>query len=424
MTKFIFFITVFNTFFGFSQTVSTVAGTTSGYLDGSVNIAQFKDPLGICTDNNGNIFVADRSNNRIRKIDASGTNTVTTIAGSGVEGYADGIGTSAIFGAPKGICIDALGNLYVTDFWNFKIRKITPTGIVTTLAGSTQGFANGNGTAAQFGYLEQICIDALGNLYVADAGNSKIRKITPSGTVTTVAGTTSGYLDGVGTIAKFDYPNGICIDGNNNLYVAEYFSHKIRKITPTGVVSTIAGSTWGFTNGQSTTAQFRYPTGIGRDTSGNLYVTDSGNNMIRKITLSGMVSTYTGSENNGYLDGSLNNALFSNPWAIHIKNNVIYVSEGGSDKIRKITSNLSSENFESDNFKLFPNPTTGAFTIEAPNTTISKVSIYDVLGRMVFTENTNSSFSYTFQNKFLNKGMYKIVVTTEKGSFTKSLLVN
>jgi hypothetical protein len=146
--------------------------------------------------------------------------------------------------------------------------------------------------------------------------------------------------------------------------------------------------------------------------------------MIRKITLSGMVSTYTGSENNGYLDGSLNNALFSNPWAIHIKNNVIYVSEGGSDKIRKITSNLSSENFESDNFKLFPNPTTGAFTIEAPNTTISKVSIYDVLGRMVFTENTNSSFSYTFQNKFLNKGMYKIIVTTEKGSFTKSLLVN
>lgn len=424
MAKFLFFITVFNTFYGFSQTVSTVAGTTSGYLDGSVNIAQFKDPLGICTDNNGNIFVADRSNNRIRKIDASGTNTVTTIAGSGVEGYADDIGTSAIFGAPKGICIDALGNLYVTDFWNFKIRKITPAGIVTTLAGSTQGFANGNGTAAQFGYLEQICIDALGNLYVADAGNSKIRKITPSGTVTTVAGTTSGYLDGVGTIAKFDYPNGICIDGNNNLYVAEYFSHKIRKITPTGVVSTVAGSTWGFTNGQSTTAQFRYPTGIGRDTSGNLYVTDSGNNMIRKITLSGMVSTYTGSENNGYLDGSLNNALFSNPWAIHIKNNVIYVSEGGSDKIRKITSNLSSENFESDNFKLFPNPTTGAFTIEAPNTTISKVSIYDVLGRMVFTENTNSSFSYTFQNKFLNKGMYKIVVTTEKGSFTKSLLVN
>ncbi|MBC5835531.1 T9SS type A sorting domain-containing protein [Flavobacterium sp. F372] len=424
MAKFLFFITVFNTFFGFSQTVSTVAGTTSGYLDGSVNIAQFKDPLGICTDNNGNIFVADRSNNRIRKIDASGTNMVTTIAGSGVEGYADGIGTSAIFGAPTGICIDALGNLYVTDFWNFKIRKITPTGVVTTLAGSTQGFANGNGTAAQFDYLEQICIDALGNLYVADAGNSKIRKITPSGTVTTVAGTTSGYLDGVGTIAKFDYPNGICIDGNNNLYVAEYFSHKIRKITPTGVVSTVAGSTWGFTNGQSTTAQFRYPTGIGRDTSGNLYVTDSGNNMIRKITLSGMVSTYTGSENNGYLDGSLNNALFSNPWAIHIKNNVIYVSEGGSDKIRKITSNLSSENFESDNFKLFPNPTTGAFTIEVPNTTISKVSIYDVLGRMVFTENTNSSFSYTFQNKFLNKGMYKIVVTTEKGSFTKSLLVN
>lgn len=420
MTKFIFFITVFNTFFGFSQTVSTVAGTTSGYLDGSVNIAQFKDPLGICTDNDGNIFVADRSNNRIRKIDASGTNTVTTIAGSGVEGYADGIGTSAIFGAPKGICIDALGNLYVTDFWNFKIRKITPAGIVTTLAGSTQGFANGNGTSAQFGYLEQICIDALGNLYVADAGNSKIRKITPSGTVTTVAGTTSGYLDGVGTIAKFDYPNGICIDGNNNLYVAEYFSHKIRKITPTGVVSTIAGSTWGFTNGQSTTAQFRYPTGIGRDTSGNLYVTDSGNNMIRKITLSGMVSTYTGSENNGYLDGSLNNALFSNPWAIHIKNNVIYISEGGSDKIRKIDTNLNTNDFNLEKFAVYPNPNNGSFEISLENE--CSITIYNFIGKKVYFENN------IIDNKIINtnlpKGIYIIEIkdNIEKSNFIKMII--
>lgn len=407
MAKFLFFITVFNAFFGFSQTVSTVAGTTSGYLDGSVNIAQFKDPLGICTDSNGNIFVADRSNNRIRKIDASGTNMVTTIAGSGVEGYADGIGTSAIFGAPKGICIDALGNLYVTDFWNFKIRKITPAGVVTTLAGSTQGFANGNGTAAQFGYLEQICIDVLGNLYVADAGNNKIRKITPSGTVTTVAGTTSGYLDGAGTIAKFDYPNGICIDGNNNLYVAEYFSHKIRKITPTGVVSTIAGSTWGFTNGQSTTAQFRYPTGIDRDTSGNLYVTDSGNNMIRKITLSGMVSTYTGSENNGYLDGSLNNALFSNPWAIHIKNNVIYISEGGSDKIRKIDTNLNTNDFNLEKFAVYPNPNNGIFSIKTNEKKIN-VLIYDLLGKEVYKK--TNIVSKTIETN-LTKGIYLVKIT-------------
>ena len=416
MTKFIFFITVFNTFFGFSQTVSTVAGTTSGYLDGSVNIAQFKDPLGICTDNDGNIFVADRSNNRIRKIDASGTNTVTTIAGSGVEGYADGIGTSAIFGAPTGICIDALGNLYVTDFWNFKIRKITPAGIVTTLAGSTQGFANGNGTSAKFGYLEQICIDALGNLYVADAGNSKIRKITPSGTVTTVAGTTSGYLDGAGTIAKFDYPNGICIDGNNNLYVAEYFSHKIRKITPTGVVSTIAGSTWGFTNGQSTTAQFRYPTGIGRDTSGNLYVTDSGNNMIRKITLSGMVSTYTGSENNGYLDGSLNNALFSNPWAIHIKNNVIYISEGGGDKIRKIDTNLNINSFTFESIHVFPNPNNGVFSIKTNEENVN-ILIYDLLGKEVYKK--NNIISKTIETN-LAKGMYLVKITNNNNQ-TKSI---
>ena len=182
----------------FSQQVTTVAGSSYGYLDGPGFLAQFNDPSGICIDSQGNIFITDTDNNRIRKIEPSGNHNVTTIAGSGVEGYADGTGTNAVFAAPDDICIDSQGNLYVTDFWNYKIRKITPAGVVTTFAGTTSGFADGAANIAKFSYLEGICIDVQGNLFVADGGNNRIRKITPTGIVSTVAGSTSGYQDGFG----------------------------------------------------------------------------------------------------------------------------------------------------------------------------------------------------------------------------------
>lgn len=422
MSKILFFIiALFINTLVFSQQVTTYAGSPFGYgyLDGSGLVAQFKTPRGICIDSQGNIFIADSGNNRIRKIEPSGNHTVTTFAGSGVEGYADGIGINAAL-TPNVMCIDSQDNLYVTDWWNFKIRKITPTGVVTTVAGTTQGFADGNANTAQFSYLEGICIDAQGNLYVADGGNNRIRKITPAGVVSTVAGSTSGYQDGVGTNAKFDYPSGICIDANNNLFVCEAFGYKIRKINSLGIVSTIAGSTWGTADGQGMAAQFNYPTSICIDGLGNLFVADSFNNRIRKITPSGLVSTYSGSIQ-GSLDGDLSTALFDKPTHLIFDTSYnLYITEIGNHKIRKISNGLSTNDFDLFNYSLYPNPNNGSFKINGLQS--YGIEIYNLLGQMAFSKLELQNDTEIVTN--LKKGIYLIKITNDEGKIvTQKIMV-
>jgi sugar lactone lactonase YvrE len=422
MRKFFFFITaLFTTFLVFSQQVTTYAGSPFGYgyLDGSGLQAQFKTPRGICIDSQGNIFIADAGNNRIRKIEPSGNHTVTTFAGSGIEGYADGTGTNAVFASPNGMCIDNQDNLYVTDWWNFKIRKITPTGVVTTVAGTTQGFTDGAANIAKFSYMEGICIDAQGNLFVADGGNNRIRKITPAGLVSTVAGSTSGYQDGVGTSAKFDYPSGICIDSNNNLYICESFNRKIRKITSAGVVSTIAGSTWGTADGQGTAAQFNYPTGICLDALGNLFVADQANNRIRKITPSGLVSTYSGSVQ-GNLDGDLSTALFLMPsHLIFDASSNLYITEIGNDRIRKISNGLGTTNFDLYTYSLYPNPNNGSFKINGLQS--YDIEIYNLLGQMAFSKLELQNDTEIITE--LKKGIYLVKITNEEAKTVTQKMV-
>ena len=209
---------------------------------------------------------------------------VTTLAGS-TAGYNDGTGTNAQFNELRDICIDANNNLYVTEGQNFKIRKITLSGVVTTFAGSTSGSADGTGTAAQFRYLTEICVDAAGNIYVSDNGNSKIRKVTQGGVVTTIAGSSYGYADGQGTNAKFANLHGLCVDTYGNLFVTDFDNNKIRKIAPNGLVTTFAGSTPGSLDGEGIDAQFFNPRSICIDANGTLYVSDLSNHRIRQITL-------------------------------------------------------------------------------------------------------------------------------------------
>jgi prepilin-type N-terminal cleavage/methylation domain-containing protein len=213
---------------------------------------------------------------------------VTTLAGSGTAGPADGTGTAAQFNAPRGIAVDSSGTLYIGDLNNHIIRQISPSAVVTTLAGSgTAGFANGTGTATQFDFPQGVAVDSSGTLYVADSSNDCIRKISSGAVVTTVAGTcslTTGYADGTGTAAKFYYPRGIAVDSSGILYVADTGNNVIRKITSSGVVTTLAGSgTAGPANGTGTAAQFNGPAGITVDSSGVLYVDDYQSNLIRKI---------------------------------------------------------------------------------------------------------------------------------------------
>lgn len=317
------------------KTVSTFAGTTNGYLDGTGTAAQFSNPQGMTIDASGNLYICDFNNYRIRKITPTGV--VTTIAGNGNNISLDGTGTAAQV-TPNGITIDNAGNIYFTEsFFNNKIRKITPAGVVTTIAGSTEGNADGTGTSAQFYNPRDIVLDKSGNLYVADSGNHKIRKITPAGVVTTIAGSTNGYADGTGSAAQFSFPFGITIDNAGNLYVADTNNHKIRKITPSGVVTTIAGNTQGFTDGTGTAAQFNNPTNLKFDRFGNLFISDSNNNRIRKMNSNGNITTITGSSQ-GFVSGAIGLAQFYAPRGLAFDTTGnLFVVDSENHNIRKIT---------------------------------------------------------------------------------------
>jgi streptogramin lyase len=282
--------------------LSTFTGSPtgiSGSVDGVGTAARFNFPDGIAVDAQNDIYVTDTLNRKIRKITPAGS--VTTFAGSGVQGSADGIGTVAQFSLPRGVTVDPQGNVYVADSNNDNIRKITPAGVVSTFAGNgnpqggfSAGFADGIGTAARFDFPHDIAVDAQGNIYVADAFNYCIRKITPAGLVSTFAGSgIPGSADGVGKAAQFDIPYYVTVDAQGNVYVSEYFGHRVRKITPAGVVSTFAGSdVQGSADGVGTAAQFLNPQSMVVDAGGNVYVIDGGN-AIRRITRAGVVTTLT-----------------------------------------------------------------------------------------------------------------------------------
>ncbi len=269
---------------------------------------------------------------------------VTTFSGSGQRGFADGTGAAAKFSNPTGVAVDSEGNVYVADKGNQKIRKITPAGVVSTFAGnSISGDANGAGTTAKFNQPFGIAIDSQGNVYVADIGNHKIQQLTTAsdGTVmvSTLAGSEAGFRDGIGTAAKFYFPIGVAVDNAGNVYVGDKYNQKIRKITPARVVSTFAGSgQQGFADGTGAAAQFNNPNGVAVDSEGNVYVADEGNHKIRKITPAGVVSTFAGSGQRGFADGTGTAAQFNRPYdvAVDSEGNV-YVADLFNHKIRKIT---------------------------------------------------------------------------------------
>lgn len=386
--------------------VSTYSGSgTAGLQNGIADSSQYNEPFGICKDTEGNLFIADGGNHCIRKIDMNGISSI--YAGTGEAGFADGILETAQFNNPTNVCFDNSGNLLVADFLNHRIRKISPSGEVSTVAGSgTDGFKDGIAVEAQFNYPRGLAVDSLGNIYVADSWNHRIRKI--DGTtfeVSTFAGngfnigvgSVGNLIDGQGLGARFYTPSGLTIDHKGNLYVADPFNHRIRKIDTDRNVTTYAGSgTTGpnngdFADGDALTARLHTPTDLLWTESMGLLIADTYNNRVRWMQDSSMMATIAGNGNAGFVNDVDSLAEFDFPRGIAINSNgdSIFVVDYNNHSIRIIHLDIfSSVQAISDNLEeveIFPNPSTNKIRIrlkewEKP----LQVGIYNAVGKLVF----------------------------------------
>ncbi len=319
---------------------TTVAGINgqSGTLEGALDYAQLKLPNGLALDSKGNLFVADETAHVIRRITPQGLNTIFA-GGANASGHEDGLGADARFHGPVGLAIDTADNLYVAEYQSCTIRKITPTGQVSTLAGQlAAGFADGQGSSASFDHPVGLAIDTTGNLYVADANNKRIRKVTPGGLVSTVAGTgVAGFTDGPVAAATLDRPYGVAVAPDGTIYFTEMWGHLVRRVTQ-GQVQTVAGTagSQGARDGRGAAARFHSPLGLSVDAAGAVYVADGANDTLRKVLPDGTTTTVAGQAGtSGYGTGPVASVRLNGPLGCLVSGRGVYVSFQGSYVIQR-----------------------------------------------------------------------------------------
>jgi kumamolisin len=406
--------------------ISTLAGLAgnAGTADGTGSAARFNGPCDLAVDSAGNLLVADTNNDAIRKITSAGV--VTTLAGqAGVSGSTDGTGSAARFNSPTGITVDGSGNVYVADTNNHTIRKITPAGVVSTVAGQagTAGAADGTGSAAAFNFPSDVAVDGSGNVYVADTNNHAIRKITSAGAVSTFAGSLgiAGSANGTGAAARFSSPEGVAVDSTGTLYVADTDNQTIRKISPAGVVSTVAGlaGTSGSADGADSSARFQYPSDLALDGTGNLYVADTDNHVLRKVTSTGLTATVAGlAGTSGSADGAGTAARFYYPTGVTVDGaGNVYVADTSNHLIRKgatVAAPQITTQPQSQTAAVGANVT---FTVQATGVPAPIYQWY----KDTLSVGGATSATFTLSNvQSSNAGSYTVVVSNVAGSVTSS----
>ncbi len=330
--------------------ISTIAGSgTAGFRGDGVLAANawLDTPTSVAVDSAGNLYISDSSNNRIRKVTAAGT--ISTIAGNGTAGYnGEGAASSAQLDFPIGVALDAAGVLYIADSENHRVRRLTPAGIISTVAGDGSGGFGGDGASATSALLSfpiGLALDSVGNVYISEYDNNRVRKVTPFGLITTVAGTGSpGFSgdDGPAISTKLFKPYGLAVDSSGNLFIADSYNQRIRKVTAAGVVSTFAGNglnAFAGDGGPATKGQF-YPFGIALNSAGNLFIADWSNNRIRRVTPADIISTVAGSATQGFFGdgGPANVARLSGPYDVAVDSGGnLYIADYGNNRIRKVT---------------------------------------------------------------------------------------
>jgi sugar lactone lactonase YvrE len=431
-----------------AQIINTIAGTgTAGFSgDGAASTtAQLNEPTCVAVDRYGNIYIADNNNNCVRKIRAT-TGFISTIAGTGVLGFSgDGAAaTAAQLAHPTGVAVDSSGNVYIADASNNRIRKIAVgTGFISTIAGTGEAFGfggdGGAATAAQLFGPEAVAVDGSSNVYIADVQNNRIRKITAAtGFINTIAGTGAIGFSGDGgaaSAAALANPEGVAVDGSGNVYIVDSYNNRIRKITAaTGMINTIAGTTKGFSGdaGAATTAQIFDPLGVTIDGSGNIYITDYGNSRIRKIKAgTGVISTIAGTGTDGYNGdgGAAASAQLNKPGALAVDSSGnVYIPDYDNNRIRKIVglNNAVQGSALDEIVSGYPNPTTGLFALE-----ISKVRagatilVTDVAGNIRATKTILQGElpTVTLDLTGFAKGMYLVQVRDGELNYRTKIVV-
>jgi sugar lactone lactonase YvrE len=429
-----------------AQNIYTIAGNgLSPYCcdGGPATAAEVSYPAAVGLDASGNVYIADGVE-RIRKVSTAGI--ITTFAGNGNPGYSGdgGQATAAKLDGPAGVGSDALGNIYIADYANSRIRKVTPAGIITTFAGNgTAGYSGdgGQATAAEIHlYLPNgICSDTSGNIYFVDSYNSCVRKVTvATGIITTIAGNGSyGYSGngGPATAAEFEYPCGVALDTAENVYIADEYNHVIRKVTvATGIITAIAGnSIQGYfgDGGQATAAEFDYPDGLGLDASGNIYIADYFNHRIRKVTVAtGIITTFAGNGTANYSGdgGPATAAEINYPTGVSLDaSGNAYISDYQNNRVREVTNGspllINGPTAASQNITVSPNPNNGLFKLvispdsyrDGQLVIKNTVEVYNMLGEKIYTAKLNSSTSQIDLSNNAN-GIYLYRVLTETGT--------
>ena len=332
-----------------SGLISTVAGGFVGDGNPATSAALYL-PYHLALDPSGNLYIGDYSSDRVRVVTPSGV--ISTASGSGIEGFGGDLGpaTSAQLFAPYGVAVDSAGGLYIAEGSNNRVRKVTPSGVISTFAGSgASGFSGdgGRATSAQLRTPRDVALDTLGNLYIADINNHRIRMVTPSGVISTVAGNGTAGFGGDGgpaSAAQLNTPTGVAVDAVGNLYIADTNNHRIRMMTPSGVISTIAGNgTAGFggDGGPAVSASLNFPAGVAVDAAGSVYIADSSNQRIRIVTTFGVISTVAGSGGFGFGgDGGLaTSAQLANPSGIAVDAaGNLFIADTQNARVRKVTA--------------------------------------------------------------------------------------
>ena len=404
--------------------VNTFAGTTSpGLTNGSLGTAQFNGLYSLCCDFATNdLYVSDAGNNCIRKISGG---QVTTFAGNGSIGDVDAQGTNAQFYLTSGLCFSN-GYVYVSDNGNNKVKKIDAAGNVTTIAGTTIGYQDGPISSAQFNNPTDVKVANNGDVYVADYGNNCIRLIS-NGQVTTIAGsgTSSGDQIGSALNARFNRPSAIYLDAVGHLYIADQVNNKI-KVLYNGTVTLLAGSgVGGNVNGTGANAEFNHPSYIVPDLYGNLMISEWINNDIRRCTPAGVVTSLAGSGAAGYVNGPVGTAEFHSPYGICVDNvGTIYVGDKLNNVVRNLSkgdlavSEITTENFLS----LFPDPATTQVTI-TNSSAFKTISIYDAQGKLCKSVSVEGEpAEIVIDVAELSKGEYLIVGLSDNQKFTGKLI--